>query len=81
MGSMDAKHYYCQKLVDARMLRGKTQQEIAEALNVDRQTIYRAERGQAVSYELLAELCGHYEIPMTNIIVPTPDLKPDLAVA
>jgi transcriptional regulator with XRE-family HTH domain len=71
---MDSRHYLPAKLAKARELEGKTQQEIAAALNVDRQTIYRAEAGKSVSYELLAEMCRIYGIPMTSIIIPVPDL-------
>jgi len=73
---MDSRHYYHSKLAEARELRGKSQQEIADELKVDRQTIYRAEAGKSVSYELLAALCGLYEIPMTNVIVARPELAP-----
>jgi len=71
---MDARHYYHNKLAEARTLRGKTQQEIANEMQVDRQTIYRAEKGETVSYELLAKLCNYYSIPMTVVVIPTPDL-------
>lgn len=67
---MDATHYDPQKLVKARELLDKTQQEIATELNVDRQTIYRAEAGASVSYELLSKMCAFYRIPMTNIVYP-----------
>jgi transcriptional regulator with XRE-family HTH domain len=73
---MDSRHYYNQKLIDARQLRGKSQQEIADAVKVDRQTIYRAESGKNASYDLLADLCRLYEIPMTNIIIARPEPKP-----
>lgn len=69
---MDSRHYYNNKLTEARELLGKTQQEIADALNVDRQTIYRAETGKNASYELLTRLCAFYRIPMTIVVVPTP---------
>ncbi len=71
---MDARHYNHTKLIEARELLGKTQQDIADLLNVDRQTIYRAEAGKAVSYELLAALCGYYRLPMTSVVVPFPEM-------
>ena len=71
---MNATHYDPDKLVQARELRGETQQQIADALNVDRQTIYRAEQGKSISYELLAKLCGYYSIPMVNILKPIDSL-------
>lgn len=72
---MDARHYHCEKLGEARELLGKTQQDIADELNVDRQTIYRAEAGKAASYELLVQLCRYYRIPMTNIVVAHPEMQ------
>lgn len=70
---MDARHYNHRKLVEARELRGKTQQHIADELNVDRQTIYRAEAGKSVSFELLSDLCVYYQLPMTTVILPFPE--------
>jgi transcriptional regulator with XRE-family HTH domain len=70
---MDSTHYNPRKLVEARELQGKTQQQIADILNVDRQTIYRAEAGKSVSFELLAQLCRHYQMPVTGVIVPFPE--------
>lgn len=70
---MDSRHYHFDKLGEARELLGKTQQDIADALKVDRQTIFRAEAGRSVSYDLLTRLCGYYRIPMTSIIVAFPE--------
>jgi DNA-binding XRE family transcriptional regulator len=72
---MKGQYYDRRKLTEARELLGKSQQQIADELGVDRQTIYRAEAGTAVSYALLAKLCGYYRIPMTNIIRPFPELE------
>ncbi len=71
---MDSRHYNHSKLIEARELLGKTQQDIADELNVDRQTIYRAEAGKSVSYELLAALCAYYRVPMNTVVIPFPDL-------
>lgn len=71
---MDARHYNHSKLVEARELLGKTQQDIADELSVDRQTIYRAEAGKAVSYELLAQMCAFYRMPMTLVVIDFPEL-------
>jgi transcriptional regulator with XRE-family HTH domain len=76
---MDSRHYRATKLIEARQLRGKTQQQIATALNVDRQTIYRAESGKATSYELLARLGAYYQLPMTTIVVDFPPIEPSSA--
>jgi DNA-binding XRE family transcriptional regulator len=70
---MDSRHYNPSKLVEARELIGKTQQDMANALSVDRQTIYRAEAGKAISYELLAQLCVFYRVPITSVILPFPE--------
>lgn len=71
---MNSQHYYNKKLVDARELLGKTQQDIADALSVDRQTIYRAEAGTNASYELLVRMCRFYRIPMTNVVIAEPEI-------
>lgn len=71
---MNGKQYYADKLVTARQLRGLTQQTVADALEVDVMTIKRAEAGIVVSYDTLAKICGHYKIPMTQIVVPEPVL-------
>lgn len=65
---MNGNHYDRHKLIEARVLLGKSPQDIARQLHVSRQTIYRAEAGTAISYELLADLCGFYRIPLTNIV-------------
>lgn len=72
---MDSTLYDHTKLEEARNLLGKSQQEIAEAIGVDRQTIYRAEAGKNASYRLLAKLCAYYRIPMTNLVHPFPKLS------
>ena len=74
---MDSKHYNPQKLIDARELRGKTQQEIASELNVDSQTIYRAEAGKNVSIDLLGKMCNYYGMPVTTVILPYPEAVAD----
>ena len=74
---MDKTYYDHEKLENARKLRGKSQQEIAEEIGVDRQTIHRAETGKNASYELLVKLCRYYEIPMTNLVIPFPLSAPE----
>jgi transcriptional regulator with XRE-family HTH domain len=69
---MDARHYDPRKLTEARELMGKSQQEIADEINVDRQTIYRVEAGKSASYDVLALLCVFYRVPITTIIRPFP---------
>lgn len=71
---MDSRHYHYQKLTEARELQGKTQQDVADELNVDRQTVYRAEAGKAASYELLVKLAALYRLPMTVLIIDFPEV-------
>jgi DNA-binding XRE family transcriptional regulator len=71
---MDSRHYDPAKLIAAREGDGKSQEEIAKALNVNRQTIYRAEAGKNASFELLASYCAIYAIPVTDVINPFPEL-------
>lgn len=78
---MDSRHYNPQKLIDARVLQGKSQQQIAEEVKVDRQTIYRAEAGTSISFELLSKLCAHYQMPVTLVIFPFPVIPGEAAIA
>lgn len=71
---MDSRHYNPTKLVAARELRNKTQQQIAQALNVDRQTVWRIESGKNISYELLAQACNLYGLAVTEVLIPYPEL-------
>lgn len=71
---MDSRHYDPTKLIAAREQDGKSQEWIAKALRVNRQTIYRAEAGKNASFELLAAYCALYAIPMTDVIFPFPEL-------
>ena len=70
---MDSRHYNPKILVEAREKKRKTQQNIADLLKVDRQTIYRVEAGTSASFEILASICGVYEIPLTDVIYPYPN--------
>jgi DNA-binding XRE family transcriptional regulator len=69
---MDSKHYDPRKLTAARERSGRTQQEMADMLNVHRQTICRAEAGKTASYDLLVSLCMAYGIAITDILEPYP---------
>jgi transcriptional regulator with XRE-family HTH domain len=71
---MDAKHYNPKILVKAREEKQKTQQNIADLLKVDRQTIYRVEAGITASYDILAAICAVYELPLTEVIYPFPNV-------
>ena len=69
---MNSRHYDPDKLKCLREQRGETQENVAKALHVHRQTIYRAENGLDVPYELLCDLAKHYEIEVIRLLHPTP---------
>lgn len=75
---MNANHYDPEKLKQLRSQKSKgvtseiTQQMVADALGVQRQTIYRAENGIDVSYELLCELAAYYDVEVVSLLYPTP---------
>jgi len=73
MPYMTKDHYYNTKLKDARTARKLSMQNVADELGVDRQTVFRAEAGKSAGYELLVQMCGLYEIPMNEIVVPKPE--------
>lgn len=75
---MNANHYDAEKIRQlrrdkaAKENRAITQQEIATALGVDRQTIYRVEYALDVSYEMLCALADYYDVPVTLWLYPRP---------
>lgn len=69
---MNSKHYDPEKLKSLREQRGETQETVAKALRVHRQTIYRAEKGLDVPYELLCDLAKYYGIEVVKLLHPTP---------
>ena len=69
---MNANHYNPKKLIQWREDSGKTQEKIAEILNVDRNTVSRAETGKVASYDLLASLCAIYEKSTHDLIYSKP---------
>lgn len=69
---MNANHYNPKKLIEWRESLGKTQENIAEILGVDRNTISRAETGKVASFHLLAELCSFYKKSTHDLIYSTP---------
>lgn len=71
-GGMDARHYYPEKLVRLREGEGLSQQALADALNVHKYTIQRAEDGRCGSYGLLLKYATRYDIPVTRLIRPRP---------
>lgn len=75
---MNATHYNPDMLKQLRTEKSRadnteiTQQIVADALNVQRQTIYRAENGIDVSYELLCDLASYYGVEVISLLYPTP---------
>lgn len=67
---MDKQHYNPEILAAARKEK-TTQKELAEALGVTEMTIYRAEKGESVSYELLSEICRSIGINVKQILIST----------
>lgn len=68
---MNAEHYNPELLATVRKQK-ITQKDLAEKLGVTEMTIYRAEKGESVSYELLSEICREIGIDIKNILVSTP---------
>lgn len=69
---MDKRHFDPDRLKRLRQSRGETQEQVAIALNVNRQTIYRAEAGNGIPYELLCDLAAHYGVPVVSFLHPVP---------
>lgn len=76
---MNARHYDPEKLKRIREEKSFTQEFVAKRLDVNRQTIYRAEKGLDVSYELLCDISEVYEIEVTSLLYPRP--LPEITVA
>ena len=69
---MDSRHYDPSLLIRAREADGKSQEEVANTLSVNRQTIYRIEAGKNASFDILARYCMLYGIKVTDVIYPSP---------
>lgn len=67
---MDAQHYDSNKLKGLREERRLTQLEVAARLDLNRQTVYRAEAGLSASYELLCDLCNLYAVDVLTLLKP-----------
>lgn len=78
---MDSRDYYNDKLIEARELRGLTQKQVADELNVTVTSIKRAEHGIICGFNLLKQLCAFYSIPMDKIVVPQPEPARELLAA
>ena len=69
---MNARHFNHEKLKALRLKKGETQEQVAKALGVHRQTVYRAESGQDIPYELLCDLATHYEVEVVTLLYREP---------
>jgi len=67
---MNARHYNHEKLRKLRESLGLTQRQVAAALRVHYETVYRAEAGAQVSFDLLCDLCELYEVSPLAVIHP-----------
>lgn len=67
---MNSQDYDHQQLKRLRELKGMTQQQVADYLKVDRQTIYRAEAGYSVSFSLIKNMCELYGIDIRPLLHP-----------
>lgn len=75
---MTSNHYdpeklrQCRREKSAQVGRDLSQEDLAKTLDVHRQTIYRAEKGEDVRYELLCDLAEYYDVPVTSWLYPRP---------
>jgi len=67
---MNSRHYDQVRLRGLRESKGLTQKQVAESLNINRQTVFRAESGVSASYELLCDLSDLYEADVITLLHP-----------
>lgn len=78
---MNSTHYDPEKLKRLRAEKSfrdgvdLTQQMVADALKVQRQTIYRAENGLDISYERLCQLANYYGVSVITLLRPIPNAQ------
>lgn len=72
---MNATHYRHEELKRLRNAQRRSVIEVAEALGKERMSIYRAENGTSVSYELLCDLARYYEVPVVSLLYPVPQVS------
>ncbi len=65
---MDSSFYDNDKLKELRQIHGLTQQEVADRIGIRRQTIWRAERGLSISFDLLNALASVYGIKTLKLM-------------
>jgi transcriptional regulator with XRE-family HTH domain len=66
--AMDSSYYDNNRLKELRRIHGLTQQEVADILGIRRQTIWRAERGLSISFNLLNALARVYGIKTLKLM-------------
>jgi len=59
---MDSSFYDNVRLKELRQIHGLTQQEVADRIGIRRQTVWRAESGLSISFNLLNALARVYGI-------------------
>lgn len=72
---MTGTDYNSERLKKLREKQGLTQQEVADALEVNRQTVYRAEAGRLASYKLLCAFAVFYQVQVSSLLLPRPISK------
>ena len=65
---MDAKHYDPEKIIRLRKEAGWTQAQFAEEMGVVPMTIYRVEKGLAVSFDLLRRIATKFGVAVTDLL-------------
>ena len=65
---MDSSFYDNAKLKELRQIYGMTQQEVADRLGIRRQTVWRAERGLSISFDLLDAFARLYGIKTLRLM-------------
>lgn len=65
---MDKRHYDHERLAAAVKASGLSVIEIARRCDVERMTIYRALRGQSVSYDIVDAIGEIVGLPVTSIL-------------
>jgi len=69
---MNATHYDHAALERLRESKNLSRAEVANEIGVKRMTVYRAENGAFVSYDLLCALARLYGVPVTSFLYPVP---------
>ena len=65
---MTSQDYDHQKLARLREDKGLTVSAVAEKLEISRQTVYFAERGGVISFDLLKRFARLYGVPIVSLL-------------